>query len=138
MNADGPLLTVVVTGAFGNVGDGTVRALLAARHKVTAYDLPTPRNRLALRRHGIDVAWGDVTDRAAVTAAVSHADAAVHLAALIPPRSDRKPDLARRVHVDGSRRAHRRPLIRPTAPLVRRAMLRRSPYWQEAARAMAP
>jgi UDP-glucose 4-epimerase len=98
--------TVVVTGAFGNVGTSTVAALQSRGHSVVAFDLPTLPHRAAaarLRRHGVETVWGDVTDPAAVAAAVDRAEAVVHLAALIPPLSDRQPELAWRVNVEGTR-----------------------------------
>jgi UDP-glucose 4-epimerase len=86
--------TVVVTGALGNVGTSTVGALLSRGHQVVAFDLPTLPHRAAavcLRRRGVETVWGDVTDSAAVEAVVHRADGVVHLAALIPPHSDRRP-----------------------------------------------
>lgn len=67
MNAGGRPRSVLVTGAFGNVGESTVLTLLASGHHVVGYDLPSPRNRLRAplwRRRGIEVVWGDVTDAA--------------------------------------------------------------------------
>jgi UDP-glucose 4-epimerase len=98
--------TVVVTGAFGNVGTSTVDALWSRGHNVVAFDLPTVSHRAAavrLRRHGVETVWGDVTDPTAVATLVDGADAVVHLAALIPPHSDRHPELAQRVNVEGTR-----------------------------------
>jgi UDP-glucose 4-epimerase len=113
--------TVVVTGAFGNVGVSTVGALLSRGHHVVALDLPALPHRAAasrLRGRGVETVWGDVTDSAAVAAVVDRADAVVHLAALIPPHSGRRPELARRVNVEGTRivaeavaRAPRRPRL---------------------------
>lgn len=106
MNAGGRPLSVLVTGAFGNVGESTVLALVASGHHVVAYDLPSRRNRLRaplLRRRGVEVVWGDVTDAHDVSAAVGRVDAVAHLAALIPPGSDRDPALTRRVNVEGTR-----------------------------------
>jgi nucleoside-diphosphate-sugar epimerase len=85
---------VVVTGALGNVGTSTVGALLSRGHHVVAFDLPTVPHRVAasrLRGRGVETVWGDVTDSAAVAAVVDRADAVVHLAALIPPHSGRRP-----------------------------------------------
>lgn len=111
----------MVTGAFGNVGASTVGALLSRGHHVVALDLPTLPHRAAavcLRGRGVETVWGDVTDSTAVAAVVDRADAVVHLAALIPPHSDRRPELARRVNVEGTRivaeavaRAPRRPRL---------------------------
>jgi nucleoside-diphosphate-sugar epimerase len=113
--------TVVVTGAFGNVGASTVGALVSRGHHVVALDLPTLPHRAAavrLRGRGVETVWGDVTDSTAMAAVVDRADAVVHLAALIPPHSDRRPELARRVNVEGTRivaeavaRAPRRPRL---------------------------
>jgi UDP-glucose 4-epimerase len=99
-------LTVVVTGSFGNIGTSTVQALRQRGDRVVAYDLPTRANQFVARarfRGGVDVVWGDVLDQDAIARAVENADAVVHLAALIPPRSERTPELTERVNVDGTR-----------------------------------
>jgi UDP-glucose 4-epimerase len=98
-----PAMTVAVTGAFGNVGTSTVQALRRRGHRIIAVDLPTTRNRLAARRRTVEVVWADVTDESAIRAALRPADAVVHLAALIPPHSDRSPELARMINVEGTR-----------------------------------
>jgi UDP-glucose 4-epimerase len=99
-------LTVVVTGAFGNVGMSTVQALGAAGHRVVTLDLPTRRNRRAARlvqRDDARSVWGDIRDFPTVASAVANADAVVHLAAVIPPRSELDPHLTEQVNVGGTR-----------------------------------
>lgn len=60
-----------------------------------------------LRRRGHSVRpfalpGDDITDPAAVTRAVAGVDAVLHLAAMIPPEADERPDRARAVNVDGT------------------------------------
>jgi UDP-glucose 4-epimerase len=50
----------------------------------------------------VDVVWGDVRDTDAVGTVVADADAVVHLAAVIPPRSERDPYLTELVNVGGT------------------------------------
>lgn len=96
-------MKVLVTGAFGTVGLSTLRALLAADHAVRAFDLPTPTNRRQARRLAgrTEVRWGDVRRRADVDTALLDQDAVIHLAAVVPPRSEEWPCWSRAVNVGG-------------------------------------
>jgi UDP-glucose 4-epimerase len=96
---------VLVTGALGNLGQSTMSALLAEGHVVRALDLPTKPNRRLAKRipRGVEVVFGDVTDAASCAEAVRGVDAIIHLAAMIPPATERLPEVARRVNVEGSR-----------------------------------
>lgn len=98
---------VLVTGALGNVGRHTVRALLGRRRRVVATDLRTPVNEALARTlpDGVQLRWADLTDATQVSELVADVAplAVVHLAAVIPPTSYLHPDLARRVNVDGTR-----------------------------------
>jgi nucleoside-diphosphate-sugar epimerase len=95
---------VLLTGAFGNIGAASRRELLAAGHAVRCFDVATAANRKAARtcRGRCDVAWGDITDPGDVARAVAGQDAVIHDAAVIPPKSERLPELTRRVNVDGT------------------------------------
>jgi nucleoside-diphosphate-sugar epimerase len=90
---------VLVTGAFGNVGRGAVRALADQGHDVRCLDLPAKHK----RPDGLQVAWGDVRDPDTVDAAVQGQDVVVHLAFVLPPRVDADPATARAVNIDGTR-----------------------------------
>jgi len=98
-------MNVLLTGAFGNIGTGCLPELIRQGHRVRALDLRTPENERAARQFGeqIEPAWGDIRDAESVRAAVAGQQAVVHLAAIIPPESNEKPDLARAVNVDGTR-----------------------------------
>ncbi len=47
--------------------------------------------------------WGDITDPESLRHALDGVDAVIHLAAIIPPYSERAPELARKVNVDATR-----------------------------------
>ena len=98
---------VLVTGALGNVGRHTVRALLGRRRRVVVTDLRTPVNEALARSlpDGVEVRWADLTDADEVGRLVEDVAplAVVHLAAVLPPSTYLDPDRARRVNVDGTR-----------------------------------
>lgn len=98
-------MRVLLTGAFGNIGQHTLRELLAAGHRVRCFDVDSPSNRAAAARHGnvLELHWGDIRDRQALARAVSGQEAVVHDAALIPPASEEDAERTRSVNVDGTR-----------------------------------
>jgi nucleoside-diphosphate-sugar epimerase len=93
---------VLVTGAFGNVGSHTVPHLLARGHRVRALNHLSTEARKAAQKSTVEVVWGDVTNPDAVQRAVAGVDTVIHLAALIPPGADERPDEARATNVDGT------------------------------------
>jgi nucleoside-diphosphate-sugar epimerase len=99
-------VNVLLTGALGTVGRHAMAELLQAGHAVRALELPTPRNQAAARRlaaPGLEMAWADLRDEAAVARAMEGREAVAHLAAILPPVSDHQPELARAVNVGGTR-----------------------------------
>ena len=98
---------VLVTGALGNVGRHTVRALLGRRRRVVATDLRTPANERLARSlpDRVAMVWADLTDATEVDRLVQDTNplAVVHLGGVIPPTSYLDPGLARRVNVEGTR-----------------------------------
>ncbi len=103
MNRKSAPLTVLVTGAFGNIGRHVVRELLGRGHRVRALDRRTRATARDAARigKGVDVLWGDIRDAAAVASAAGGINAAVHLAFLLPPGSEAAG--AREVNVEGTR-----------------------------------
>ena len=95
-------MKVLLTGALGNVGSSTVDALLAEGCDVVAFDLESPKARKLAARldERVQVRWGDITDPAAIRAALADVEAVVHLAAILNAES--APALARRVNVDAT------------------------------------
>jgi UDP-glucose 4-epimerase len=74
-------MQVVVTGALGKVGRAAVRRLAETGHTVRAVDLAAPVHERGLPGEP-DYLRGDLTDPAVAAAAVHHADAVVHAAAI--------------------------------------------------------
>lgn len=107
-------MTVLVTGGFGLVGRSAVRNLLLAGHHVRLFDRRGSAGRLLrgvsspirriLRRliSRVDVREGDICNIADVGRAVRGVDAVLHLAAMIPPVSDRNPEYADFVNRGGT------------------------------------
>jgi nucleoside-diphosphate-sugar epimerase len=85
-----------------------VGLLLAARgHRVRAFDLPgcdfSPLEAAAAGAcAGCEIVEGDITDRAAVQRAAEGVDVALHLAALLPPNSERSRERTMAVNVRGT------------------------------------
>ncbi|MFA5941087.1 MAG: NAD(P)-dependent oxidoreductase [Sinimarinibacterium sp.] len=88
--------SVLVTGAFGNVGSRIVGHLLAAGHRVVATDLSGLQTEEAAARFGkpLEVVWGNICDPAFWPRVLTGIDVVVHVAAIIPPAVDRNPKLA--------------------------------------------
>lgn len=108
---------VLVTGAFGNVGSSTLRHLLAAGHRVVAVDLESPRTSKIAAGFGasVQVVWGNICDPALWPRALDGVDAVVHLAALMPPGTERAPEAAKAVNLTATAGLVRAMEASPTA-----------------------
>ena len=104
-------MRVLLTGAFGNVGRCTLDELLAKGHQVRCFDLDSPANRSAAQGFpsNVEVMWGDLRQPEDLARAVRDQEAVVHLAFILPKlsatgvESEKCPDVARAVNVDGTR-----------------------------------
>jgi UDP-glucose 4-epimerase len=100
-------LKVLLTGAFGNIGSNAVVEIARKGHELRCFDLPTRRNkRMAAqlaREADFEVVWGDLRNKEDVSTAVSGCDVVAHVGFIIPPHTDRNPELAEAVNVGGTR-----------------------------------
>jgi nucleoside-diphosphate-sugar epimerase len=99
--------TILITGAFGQVGKRCTELLLDRGRTVIAMDLRNEKTVAAqeeLHTERLIPAYIDLLDADAVRdVVVTHRpDAIVHLAAIVSPPSYRNPGLARRVNVGGT------------------------------------
>jgi nucleoside-diphosphate-sugar epimerase len=96
---------ILVTGAFGNLGQMVLEEAQRQKIFVVAADLDTPRNRRVARRYGLEANayWGDVRD-ASFEGVLGDVDGLVHLAAVLPPATERTPELARSINVGATAR----------------------------------
>jgi nucleoside-diphosphate-sugar epimerase len=101
-------MRVMVTGAFGNVGESALVELMAQGHRVRAFDLRSRAARRVARRVArrrddrLEVSWGDIRDPLELARAVAGVDAVAHIAFVIPPQSERRPEWAREINVGGT------------------------------------
>ena len=96
--------TVLLTGAFGNIGAHVLSHLLAAEHRVTCLDLENDKTRKAAQALGdrVRVVWGDLREPQTLARGLEGVDAVIHMAAIIPPLSERNPQFATAVNVDAT------------------------------------
>lgn len=102
--------TILITGAFGQVGRRCTQILLDRGRTVVATDLLTDKTvaaaaELSSGAGQLIAAYVDLLDPAAVRELVAahQPEAIIHLAAIVSPPSYRNPGLARRVNVGGTK-----------------------------------
>jgi nucleoside-diphosphate-sugar epimerase len=93
---------VLITGGAGSVGRHLVERLLETGAEVRVFDLPTMDFTGIEGRQAVEVTKGDITDRETVARAIKGVVAVVHLAALLPPNSERDRDTTFAVNVGGT------------------------------------
>ena len=98
--------TVLVTGAFGNLGQMVLAELKARGYRLVAMDLDNPTNRKAARKLADlydDVVWGDLRT-VDFKPLLPAAGAVIHLGAVLPPVTDTAPALAHDINVKATLR----------------------------------
>ena len=93
---------VLITGGAGSVGRQLVEMFAEAGRDVRVFDLPMMDFSGLEDRDGIEIVRGDITDADGVRKAVEGADAVLHLAAILPPNSERNRDVTFNVNVGGT------------------------------------
>lgn len=94
---------VLITGGAGSVGRQLAGMLLEDGRSVRIFDLPFMDFSGLEGEEGVEVVKGDITDAAAVGSAVAGVAGVLHLAAILPPNSEKDRDFTFRVNVDGTR-----------------------------------
>ena len=94
---------ILITGGAGSVGRQLVEMFANDGRAVRVFDLPIMDFSGLENREGVEIVKGDITDADGVFAAVEGADAVLHLAAILPPNSERDRGVTFRVNVDGTR-----------------------------------
>lgn len=98
-------LSVLLTGASGAVGLEVLRQLcLAKKFDTTVFDIKTPQSVKTLSRYKkeVEIIFGDISIAEDINKVCVGKDVVIHLAALIPPVADEKPELAHKVNVVGT------------------------------------
>lgn len=98
-------MRVLVTGGAGRLGINVCKNFLNDGFQVRVFDLGTPRNRESVKILGnkAEIVWGDITKPDSVRKALEKIDAVVHMAGILPPLADEKPELCAMVNVGGTK-----------------------------------
>ncbi len=99
-------MKILITGGFGNIGLLVVDECLQRGHSVTVFDLPSTRNLGFSRKYsakGVTVILGNILNEDEIGKAAIDQDAVIHMAAILPPRSEENPKLCDAVNVGGTR-----------------------------------
>ena len=94
---------VLITGGAGSVGRQLAGMFLAEGRPVRIFDLPFMDFTGLEGETNVEVVKGDITDRKSVSEAVRNVGGILHLAALLPPTSERDRDKTFVVNVEGTR-----------------------------------
>ena len=94
---------VLVTGGAGSVGRQLIDRLRGAGFPVRVFDLPVMDFSGLEDAPGVEIVKGDITRPEDVASAAVGVSATAHLAALLPPNSERDRGLTFAVNVDGTR-----------------------------------
>lgn len=100
-------MRILLTGAFGNIGESTLNKLLKQGHQVRCFDRKNSKTKRVKKRLSekgyFETYWGDITNLDEIDKAVYNQDCIIHLAAIVPPLSETNPDLAYKVNVGGTK-----------------------------------
>lgn len=94
---------ILITGGAGSVGRQLAGMFLAEGRPVRIFDLPFMDFSGLEGEANVEVVKGDITEKVAVEKAVDNVGGVLHLAALLPPSSERDRDKTFAVNVEGTR-----------------------------------
>ena len=110
---------VLITGGAGSVGKRVAEQLRREGYTVRVFDLPGRDYSGLENREGIEVLRGDLTVDGAAIQAVQGVSAVIHLAAFMPPASERNRQLTFAINVEATARlAGALKQVSPSAPFV--------------------
>ncbi len=99
--------TVLLTGAFGNLGCYVLNKLVDSGFKVKAFDLKNKaseaQSKLFASKPAVEVFWGDIRDADLMASLVKDCAAIIHLACILPPITEDAPELTQAVNVEASK-----------------------------------
>ena len=93
----------LITGGVGRLGVKVVKLFSAHNHTVRVLDLPSANWRSIEDIKGVEVVKGSILDPKLVSKVCSDIDAVIHLAAILPPKSEENEEITKQVNVEGTR-----------------------------------
>ncbi len=94
---------ILVTGGAGRLGFEVVKKLSAMGEEARVFDLPIVNWASIDNLGGLSTFKGDIAAYDDVARACENVDEVIHLAAIMPPRSETERSLALRVNIEGTR-----------------------------------
>ncbi len=98
-------MRILITGGYGNIGIMVVRESLKRGHHVAVFEVKNKANGKKARtfeKRGVITWFGDIRNPDDVKKATAGQDVVIHMAAILPPVSDRHPELCHQVNVGGT------------------------------------
>jgi nucleoside-diphosphate-sugar epimerase len=96
--------TVLITGGAGSVGKCVAQRLCDQKYQVRVFDLPRMDYSGLEDKKEIEIIRGDLTKAETVEKAIQGVGAVIHLAALMPPGSEKNREATWTLNVDGTTR----------------------------------
>jgi nucleoside-diphosphate-sugar epimerase len=96
-------MNLLITGAAGRLGYEVVKICSSEGFKIRAFDLPNVNWMHLENIDEVEIFKGDITDTNSVAEACSGINAVIHLAALLPPKTESSRELTQRINVIGTR-----------------------------------
>lgn len=96
-------MTVLVTGASGRLGRQVVDGLLQQGHRVRAFDIPAASFVGLEGLADVEIATGDICDAVGLSQVVQGCQWVIHLAAILPPVSERDRAQTMAVNLQGTK-----------------------------------
>ncbi len=99
-------LEILLTGAAGTIGSDVIPQVVKnSNYNLTVFDVKSNHSQKVFEpnKNRLNIIYGDISKPEDVEKLPGNIDVVIHLAAIIPPMSDRNKDLTRRVNVEGTR-----------------------------------
>lgn len=99
-------MKILVTGAMGNIGSHTVSMLIDKGHEVTCFDKKSKYNSMMAMSfpRNATILWGDIRDINKIDSQLSKQDVVIHLAAILPPATEKNPELATEINLNATKK----------------------------------
>jgi nucleoside-diphosphate-sugar epimerase len=111
-------MNILVTGGAGRLGSTVVALLVQRGHRVTVFDLPQVNYSHVSHLPRVQISKGDITNLEQLKTACDGIDIALHLAAILPPYSERSPEKTLLVNATGTECLVKALELTSSAPLV--------------------
>ena len=99
-----PLSEILITGGAGSLGIRLSLALQQKGRNIRVFDLPHCDYELVEGLENVRILRGDIRDTGTIEEAIAGTQVVIHLAALLPPNSERDRPLTWKINVEGTQR----------------------------------